>query len=62
MDHVESEGSLEASGEGGMVNYAGRGEHTPTRVLLVNDRAAALGSRGAGDYDGMARVGPGLPD
>jgi hypothetical protein len=31
---VESEGSLEASGEGGVVNCAGRGEHVPEREML----------------------------
>jgi hypothetical protein len=73
---MESEGSLEASGDGGVVNYAGRGEHTPAceihaqargthalvHAMLVNDRVAALGGRGAGDDDGMARVGPDLPE
>jgi hypothetical protein len=53
---MESEGSLEASGDDGVVNCAGRGEHAlareihaqargthaPARVMLVNDRAAAL--------------------
>jgi hypothetical protein len=76
VDRMESKGSLEASGEGGVVNYAGHGEHTPAReiyaqargthaparALLVNDWAAALGSKGAGDDDRMARVGPGLPE
>ena len=42
---MESEGSLEASGDGGVVNYAGHGEHAPARAMLVNDQATALGSR-----------------
>jgi hypothetical protein len=62
VERKESEGSLEANGEGGVVNCSGRGEHAPTTALLVNDQAAALGSRGAGDDDGMARVGAGLPE
>jgi hypothetical protein len=69
VDRKESKG-----GDGGMVNCAGRGEYTPVReirvqargthtlarAMLVNDRAAALGSRGVDDDDGMARLGPGL--
>jgi hypothetical protein len=76
VDHIELKGSLEASGKGGVVNYAGHGEHTlareiyaqargthaPVRALLVNDWAAALGSKEAGDDDRMVRVGPGLPE
>ena len=66
---------MEASGDGGVVNCAGRGEHASTReihaqahgthaptcAMLVNDRVAALESRGASDDDGMGRVSPGLP-
>jgi hypothetical protein len=58
---MELEGSLEASGDNGVVNCAGRGEHALTReihaqahgthslscAMLVNDRAAMLGSRGS---------------
>jgi hypothetical protein len=56
-DCKESEG-----GDGGMVNCAGCGEHAPVRAMLGNDRAVALGSKGAGDDDGMVRVGSGLPE
>jgi hypothetical protein len=71
VDRKESEG-----GDRRMVNCVGRGEHAPACeirtqargthasacAILVNDRAATLGSRGAGDDDGMARVGPSLPE
>jgi hypothetical protein len=59
VDRKELEG-----GDGEMVNCLGHGEHAsargshvPARAMLVNDRVAALGSRGANDDDGMARVG-----
>ena len=60
VDRMELEGSLEANGDGGMVNCAGRGEHAsareihtqvhgthaPAHAMLVNDQAMALGRRG----------------
>jgi hypothetical protein len=76
MDHMESERSLEARGGSGEVNCTGRGAHAPERenhaqargnhapgrAMLENDRVATLGSRGAGDDDGMARVSSGPPE
>jgi hypothetical protein len=76
MGRMESEGRQETRGGGGEVNCTdcgahapaheihaqARGNHAPGRAMLENDRVATLGSRGAGDDDGMARVSSGAPE
>jgi outer membrane biosynthesis protein TonB len=75
MGRMESEGGQEARGGGGEVSCTGhgahapaceihaqtRGTHAPAGAMLESDWAAALGSRGAGDDDGTARVSSGSP-
>jgi hypothetical protein len=61
LRHVRS-ALLAEGGDSEMVNCAGRGEHAPARAMLVHDQVAVLGSRGAGDDDGMVRVGSSLPE